>query len=612
VSTLLFDGHCGFCRAWVERWRERAQGAFEARPYQEWPGSAPPREELAKAVHFVAGDGHVSRGAEAVFDALATNPATVWPQWLYRHLPGFRGGAERVYRLVTAHRSLATRLGGWAWGGATPPSHQLTRALFLRGLALIYAIAFVSFWVQARGLVGHDGIWPLGQYMALVHEQLGASAWWQTPTIFLLNASDTALNAVCAGGVVLALALAAGLWPRGALAALWFLYLSLENGVYLFLGYQWDLLLLEVGLLAIPFAPAGFWPRGQGRPLSWPSLWMLRWLLFRLMFMSGAVKLLSHDATWRDFTALEFHYWTQPLPTWTSALAADLSPSFQHLSCALMFAVELGIPFLIFGTRWLRLAACGALVALQLLILGTGNYGFFNWLTILLCLPLLDDRVLGRLVPARRRAAARPTPAVPIVSLRLRRAALGAFAFVYAVASGGTLVLRFERHGDASPALAHVLSVLSPLRSINGYGLFAVMTVDRSEIVVEGSDDGQTWKPYEFPWKPGRIDRSPAFVAPHQPRLDWQMWFAALGSCQRNPWFLEFQKRLLEGAPAVTALLDQDPFAGRAPRFVRSTRYQYRFTSKEQRAQGVWWTRTAEGPYCPELTLKDGELAAVR
>jgi hypothetical protein len=331
---------------------------------------------------------------------------------------------------------------------------------------------------------------------------------------------------------------------------------------------------------------------------------MLRLLLFRLMFSSGAVKLLSGDAAWRDLTALEYHYWTQPLPTWIGWYANLLPAWAQRISCASTFAIELGAPLLVWGGPRQRLAAFVAMAGLQLLIFATGNYGFFNVLTIALCVMLLDDTVW----PARfRRMLENASPlrggawprwvTTPVAGLLLVLGVLQMFSL--------------SRVGLDWPAPLRLLErAASPLRLVNGYGLFAVMTTTRPEIVVEGSDDGDTWKEYEFRWKPGDLSRAPAFVEPHQPRLDWQMWFAALGSYDDNPWFVAFLLRLLQGSPEVTALLARDPFPDHPPRFVRAARYLYRFTDlAERRATGHWWKREARGLYLPAVTLESFRTA---
>jgi hypothetical protein len=335
----------------------------------------------------------------------------------------------------------------------------------------------------------------------------------------------------------------------------------------------------------------------------------MRWLLFRLMFLSGMVKLLSNDPSWRDLTALHYHYWTQPLPTWTAYWFDRLPDWFQRLSTFSMFTIELAAPFAMFGPRRIRLLGAGALIGLQLLIVSTGNYNFFNVLTVALCLTMVDDATLALFVPLRLRGGGKLAAAGPPRAGAVRRFAF-AITFLFFFVAGSFEML--ERLGvERVPEWGNdVLTAIAPFRTVNSYGLFAVMTKERHEISLEGSEDGTEWREYLFPWKPGPLDRKPGFVEPHQPRLDWQMWFAALGDCRRNGWFLRFQQRLLEGVPSVRALLANDPFAGRAPRYLRSTVWDYHFADPDKhRSLGQWWERGGPlGAYCPALTLENGRL----
>ncbi|HEY8232159.1 MAG TPA: lipase maturation factor family protein, partial [Vicinamibacteria bacterium] len=259
------------------------------------------------------------------------------------------------------------------------PTHGQVRWLFVRALALVYLCAFLSLAVQVDGLIGSRGILPAQELLGYVRERTGIERYWLLPTLFWLDASDGALLLACGGGAALSLALLAGLVPVPVLALLWALTLSLAGVGQVFLGYQWDALLLETGLLAVFFAPGGLRPGVAGEPPRLP-LWLLRWLLFRLMFGSGLVKLASGDPTWRSFSALDYHYWTQPLPTWLGWYAHQLPSWFQHASVAAMFGIELLAPWLVFAGRRARLVAFFPLAGLQLLIAATGNYAFFNLL----------------------------------------------------------------------------------------------------------------------------------------------------------------------------------------------------------------------------------------
>jgi hypothetical protein len=410
---------------------------------------------------------------------------------------------------------------------------------------------------------------------------------------------DVALSGVSIAGAVLSALLLVGIAPVPILASLWALYLSLAVVGQVFLGYQWDALLLEAGLLAVFLAPGGLWPRlPRESPPPPLAVWLFRWLLFRLMFGSGVVKLVSGDPTWRSLTALRYHYWTQPLPTAVGWYAAHLPAGVHRAGVGMMFAVELLAPFLLFAPRRARRLAFAPLLGLQALIALTGNYAFFNVLAGALCLFALEDDDL----PERWRARFRPLAAGarPLWP----KAVLYPIAAVIALVSGGELMSTL---GVPVPAPVVTLRrAVGPLWSINSYGLFAVMTTSRPEIIVEGSDDGLSWRAYEFKWKPGDPTRRPAFVAPHQPRLDWQMWFAALGTCEDNPWFIRFLGRLVEGSPPVLALLARNPFPDRPPRFIRAELYDYTPTDLATlRREGAWWRREARGDYCPVLSAED-------
>ncbi len=611
---LVYDGDCGFCRRWVLRWRRETRDRVELRPYQEAADEHPevPSEDFRRWVHFFDGEGGVFRGAEAVFRALALAPDKRWLLWAYEHVPGWRHASECVYRVVARHRTLASRILTWTVGrDITPPTWRLSRRVFLSLLGLVYAVAFVSLWSQLGGLFGSRGIAPVAEYLGRAHEVIGTSDWGELPTLFWLDASDGALHAACGTGLALAVLLMLGVAPRVIAFLLWAVYLSFVRVGYPFLNFQWDVLLLETGLLAVVFAPSGLRPFGRGeRPPSAVARFLLRWLLFRLMFLSGAVKLASHDPTWWDLTALQYHYWTQPLPHALSHYAHHLPASVHAFSTAVMFAIELGLPFLVFGPRRLRHLACGGILLLMALITATGNYGFFNLLTVALCVVLLDDRVLRRLLPFLRGGTeAASAGGGPL--LRLRQALLGVFA-VAVVAL--TAAIGAQRTGwmRALPAVVQPLGAATArLASFNAYGLFANMTEERPEIVIEGSEDGRTWRPYRFRWKPGDPERTPGFVGPHMPRLDWQMWFAALRG-RPEGWYLSFMERLLAGSEPVLKLLADDPFDGDPPRYVRSTLYLYTFGTPEERRAGTWWRRTAVGPFGPTLTLNaDGVLRAL-
>ena len=437
----------------------------------------------------------------------------------------------------------------------------------LRALGAVYFTAFVSFGVQAGGLIGSRGILPFAEYFRAARASLGAAAYWEIPSILWLSWSDGALAAVWILGAVCAIVAAFGYYPRVALAGCLVLWLSLCSAGQDFLSYQWDVLLLEAGFLAV-FA--------DDSPVR---VWLFRWLVFRLMFFSGAGKLLSGDPAWRNLTALDYHYETQPLPTPLAWYAYQLPMAFQRVSTLFVFAAELVAPLIFFGPRRFRHAGAGAVILLQLLILVTGNYTFFNFLTITLALFLFVE-------PKR------------VPRGRAHHAVTSALATFVGLTSGLLLLELFNL--ALPPGGGAVLHAITPLRIINSYGLFTVMTVQRPEIVVEGSNDGVHWLAYEFRYKPGGVMRAPPVVAPHQPRLDWQMWFAALGTRQENPWFTRFVIRLLEGEGSVLRLLESNPFPKAPPKYIRARIFLYHFTHFGDRA---WWRREEEGLYFPPASL---------
>ncbi|HEX3684999.1 MAG TPA: lipase maturation factor family protein [Bryobacteraceae bacterium] len=460
-------------------------------------------------------------------------------------------------------------------------SFELIEALFLRLLGFIYIVAFASLWPQIVGLVGSHGIVPADQMLPPMREALGARVFIEVPTLFWFGINDAALVWFCALGCIAGVALLAGFFSRTAAALCFLLYLSLVLVGQPFMGFQWDALLLESGFLAL-FA---------GTP--W-LVWGYRFLLFRLMFESGAVKLLSNDPNWRNLHALRFHFMTQPLPNPIAYYAYRLAPWMLDWSTAGTLAIELLCPFLLFAPRRFRYVAAALLILLQLLILVTGNYAFFNLLALALCLWAFDNRlfvplagVLRRRVPAVRR---------PV----LRRASSCVLAVL--MAAGALQVIDMFGPGGARPG-RKLLSVLEPFQIVNPYGLFAVMTTTRPEVVIEGSYDQVNWREYSFKYKPGELHRGLPLVAPYQPRLDWQMWFAALGTYQTNTWVGGLMYRLLTGDQAVLGLLNPPPFP-QPPHYMRALLYDYQFTSPAERARtGAVWQRRLLGTWFGPVSL---------
>jgi hypothetical protein len=492
------------------------------------------------------------------------------------------------------------------------------RGVFLRSLGVVYAAAFASLAVQILGLVGEHGILPAADYLESAVRGEGSNAYYLLPTLCWLSASDGMLLALSWGGLAVSLLLISGFAPLPCLLLLWVSYLSISVVGQVFLHYQWDTLLLEAGLLGALFAPAGLRPsRWASRPASDVARWLLWLLLFKLMFLSGITKLVSGDPIWANGTALGFHYETQPLPSWTSWYAHQLPASVQLGSIAFMWLAELVAPFAIFAParlRWLRGIGCGVMVSFQLAIAATGNYGFFNLLTIVLCLTLLDDDVWRRWLPARLVAApADDPPASPDWATTLRVAAALVLLPLSALAFAREIAYTAPRAaGEARPLVWSDPWVgwARPFRSVNGYGLFRTMTTERPEIVIEGRRAGSDWVEYRFRWKAGAPADAPRFVAPHQPRLDWQMWFGALNPPRHQYWLLPLARRLLEGRPEVRALLADDPFGDAPPDELRFVAYRYRFSRRHEPDGGAaWWVREPLGALTGPISRRSDERA---
>jgi lipase maturation factor 1 len=609
---LIFDGDCHFCRHWIERWRNYTGDAVDYAPSQEVALQFPevPAIDFQNSVILVTPDGEVYGGTEAVYRSLAVAECR-WPLALYQKNRAVAWVSEVAYTFVSRHRKLASNVTRLLWGSdVRAPTYFVARSIFLRVLGLTYLVAFLSLWIQIDGLVGERGILPVAEFLPAVKAEYGTRAIFALPTLCWLNSSNVALHCLSAVGVTASLVLILGWAPVIALIIAFCAYLSLTIAGQTFLSFQWDILLLETGFLAIFFAsPKWRIARARDAGISAVALFLLKFLLFKLMFMSGVVKLTSGDDCWWNLTALNYHYWTQPLPT-PMAWWADKHPEwFKKFSVAFCLLVEIIVPFFIWAPRRVRLGAAALVVTLQIAIALTGNYCFFNLLTIALCLLLIDDTVWRRRRDALQNAAFRDGRTHAVVSP-------GLFSRLWRFAALAVLVVTLPLNlwlnytairpeAEWPISLATVYSYLEPFRIVNGYGLFRVMTRQRPEIQVEGSADGIDWAVYDFKWKPGDVNRAPGWCAPHQPRLDWQMWFAALGTYRHNLWFIRFAECLLRNNPEVVRLLARNPFPHEPPRYIRATVYEYRFTSwSEHKATDTWWKRDEGREYLPPVSLR--------
>lgn len=498
----------------------------------------------------------------------------------------------------------------------------------IRAIGIIYLIAIVSWSSQVALLVGENGLIPAERMLEWVGERTaenGTSAFAAMPSIFwLTNASDFALQFVCWIGVMLALLVIFGRLTGPALIGLWFLYLSLLNTGGVFMSFQWDILLLEAGFLSIFLCDWHLKTPWRDPPTLSPVnrvalVWA--WLLIaKLMFFSGWVKLAwageMYPEWWPLRNALSYHYMTQPIPTWTAWHAHHLPGWIHTMSIWVMYLIEIVLPFAIILGRFGRFAAAVGFTSLMVLISLTGNYTYFNWLTIALCLPLVHDRLWPRFFLGWLSFVPRGLEPPPDWKRRALKFSVAGPVFV-AIALLNLHVVFGDLHSAPNPALPVKLTPkwlddfrgkLDPFRLVSGYGLFRTMTTERPEIILEGSRDGLSWQAYDFLWKVDDLGDRPEFVAPHQPRVAWQFWFAALEQrfhprSRNAAWFESLVLKLLEGDRNVESLLKTNPFPDTPPEFIRARLFNYEFTSPEERARtGDWWKRVAAGDYLPEVS----------
>jgi hypothetical protein len=585
---LIYDGKCGFCRIWIDYWKKLTGDEVDYAASQDVADQFPriSSQQFAEAVQLVRPDGSYVSGARAVFETLGREKA-------YESSRTFRFLSEGAYRFIASHRNLFYQLTRFTFGKQIEtPRFFITQWIFLRLLAVIYIIAFGSLAVQILGLIGSHGVSPAHDYFARVANSFGPMRMLALPSIFWWDSSDGTLRGVALAGVVFAALALFGRMQRLCLVLCYVLYLSFSMAGQEFLTFQWDSLLLEAGFLAIFFGASASGVR--------TIAWLYRWLVFRLMFLSGYVKLGSHDPTWRGLSALDYHFHTQPLPDVISWYADKLPVPLLRGSTFAVLAIELAAPFLIFTPRRLRHAGAWAILALQLLIFLTGNYTFFNLLTAALTLYLFDDREFARVGRWVKSNVALPAAGK---GARVGMALLTALLLTL----GATRLLEIIEGAVPEPLNA-LGRMAAPFQISNTYGLFANMTTTRPEIVVEGSDDGENWQAYEFRYKPGNLHRAPRWVQPYQPRLDWQMWFAALGNYRQNPWFLGLCLRLLEGSNDVLALLEYNPFPHGPPKFIRAQVFDYTFTDFDTyKRTGEWWQRKPLGEYLPAIGLRSAQ-----
>jgi hypothetical protein len=473
----------------------------------------------------------------------------------------------------------------------------IPRWIVLRALGLIYCSAFVSLLFQIRGLIGPAGILPANRYLAAVAHSFGpGTRLWFAPTVLWLFSGSNMLMAICWLGLAASLLLTVNIWPRAMLPICFVCFLSFVSAAQDFSGYQSDGMLLEAGFVALFFAPPGLRPGlGYDHPPSRASLFLLQWEWFRIYFESGLVKLLSGDTEWRHLTAMDEYYQNGPLPTWIGWYIQHLPHWFHWTTALATLVMELAIVWMILLPRRWRILCFFIVTPWEIGVIFTANYTFLNYLVLALGFLLLDDRFFSRWVKIRAERTPPPRRTLENFGLAVSAVLLTLVAYV-------TTVELFSMVFGRLPLPMQPVTMLEPFRIANQYGLFAVMTRGRYEIEFQGSRDGQEWVPYPFRFKPQALNQVPGIYAPYQPRFEWNLWFASLGSWQQNPLVPRTEERLLTDDPDVLALFASNPFAGAPPRQVRAVLWQYWFTSMEQkRATGDWWTRKLLGVYAPVL-----------
>jgi hypothetical protein len=460
-----------------------------------------------------------------------------------------------------------------------------------RGLAAVYLVAFLVAVNQFRPLLGERGLLPVRRFVAAVPFR-------RSPSLFHFRYSDRLFAVVAWFGVALSGAALVGLVERGPLwlcmlawLMLWALYLSIVNVGQVFYSFGWETLLLEAGFLAVFLGPARTAPPAA-------VLWLFRWLVFRLEFGAGLIKLRG-DRCWRDLTCLYYHHETQPMPNPLSWHFHHLPKPLHKVEVVANYLAQLVAPVALLAPQPVAGVAAAAVIITQAWLVMSGNFSWLNWTTIVLACSALTDGMVRRVLPVS-------TPA------RLH-AAPGWYEGVVLALVAAVTVLSYRPVRNLLSRRQRMNTSFEPLHLVNTYGAFGSVTRVRREVVIEGTvqehiGPDTEWREYEFKGKPGDPRRRPPQFAPYHLRLDWLMWFAALSPMYAESWFPALVMKLLENDPATVKLLRRAPFGDRPPTRIRARLYEYRFTTwQERRNTGAWWNRTLVGEYLPPSALpRDG------
>lgn len=465
----------------------------------------------------------------------------------------------------------------------TAPEYWLARQVLQRGIAAIYLIAFVAAARQFRALIGERGMLPVPRYLA-------RTPFRAAPSIFQLHYSDRFFALACWAGALLSAALLAGgsdlapLWA-GMLVWLliWVLYLSIVNVGQTWYSFGWESLLLEAGFLVMFLGNDDIAP-----PVL--VLWLARWLVFRVEFGAGLIKIRG-DSCWRTLTCLYYHHETQPIPGPLSWYFHHLPKPLHRIEAAGNHVAQLVVPFLLFAPQPVAGAAGAVVVVTQLWLVLSGNFAWLNWVTIVLACSAIPDRFVGVASPSL------PDPPIWFVSVVV--------AFTAAV-----VVLSYRPVRNLLSHRQRMNASFNRYHLVNTYGAFGVVGRTRDEVVIEGTADTRltehtVWLEYEFKGKPGDVHRRPPQIAPYHLRLDWLMWFLAISPAYARDWLPAFLRLLLDNDAETVRLLRRNPFPDSPPYYVRARLYRYRFSSwHELRHEHIWWHRTLLGEYIPPVARR--------
>ena len=561
---MVWDGDCQFCMLCADRFNYLANDNIEFIPFQDLENKYPnaPDLDYKKSVVFFMNN-QTYTGAAAVFSFYHTI-GKKWPMRLYDRFKIFSKISEMVYRFIANNRRFFRLVGNALWGSNfLPDTFKISGWIYGRLLGLVGLIAFFSFWIQSDLLIGSGGIVPFESDLKQIEgfittTSTDISKWYARPTILWFSQTDLWLDMVLCVGTIASILLLIGFVPHISIAISWVCYLSVSSVSAPFLNFQWDILLLEAYLLSVFFVP---WKKYDDRKnIHSPSAlgkWLLWLLIIKLMFESGLVKFTffapDGSNTWRDLTALNYHYWTQPIPSWISWYIDKLPEVIDKIALGFTYWCELIIPFMIFFPRRMRRIAFFNLIVFQILIIMSGNYGFFNLLTIVICVTLIDDQLIEAST-SKWLAASSEINSVKNLTEKIKISSgvviLGCFIF--------TTIFFIKRDLIGSNASQNNLKISSfgrtlnqtaqVSRSMNAYGLFRVMTVTRPEIYIEVLSSDSIWSPVVFDYKPVKPDTRPKFFFPHMPRIDWQIWFEALyfERLTSNPFALSTYQKFLE------------------------------------------------------------------